>query len=269
MSGKPQSSQAGVKGLLAIPARIGSTRLSNKPLRLINGKSLLEHVHERAREISSISEIVVATDSGQIKTLAESFGAKVVMTEESISCGSERAARVLELIPGNWDFVVNLQGDLPFIKPAIVEAAIDLLLNCDFGMTTVGVPIFDQAEYLSNTAVKAVVGTENRALYFTRAPAPHSRDGTRQLWNGREIFGVKHLGLYVYRPAVLKLYRQYSVSTLEKIEMLEQLRLLEHGVSIGISVLDPALTENSVEVDTEADLKRAEEIALLEKGLRG
>lgn len=255
--------------LAVIPARLASQRLPEKPLKDIAGKSLLQRVWEQGKKTSAITDLVVATDSEVIASLAKSFGARVEMTSPEITTGSQRvAATVRQLKEKDWTAVVNLQGDMPFISPDLVGGTIAFHLEHKdkFAMSTVATPILSEETFLSTSDVKVVVSAESAALYFTRAPAPHSRDGNRMSWTTstgktQEVFGFKHFGLYVFRPEVLSLYERGELSPLEAVEKLEQLRLLELGHRIGVHVVPADLTADSVEVDTPGDLAKATEIA--------
>lgn len=256
------------KVLAVIPARLASTRLAEKALREISGKTLVQRVWEQGRKTKRISELVLATDDTQIAELARSFGARVELTSESIKSGSERVAVTWErLKEENWDCVVNLQGDMPFIAPELIDQTIEFhLAHADsFSMSTVATPITDEAAFLSASVVKVAVGANSRALYFSRAPIPHSRDGDRIPFGDpkkkQTVYGFKHFGLYVFRPEVLKEFQDERSSILEEVERLEQLRLLERGFEIGVHIVPPELTAESVEVDTEADLLKACAIA--------
>lgn len=257
------------KVLAVIPVRMSSQRLPGKPLKDIAGKTLIQRVWEKCNLAKNITRLVVATDSQDIRDQAVSFGAEVIMTSSDITTGSQRVAACWELLKeNNWDLVANVQGDMPFIKAELIDNCIDFLTNNKerFVMATVATPIIKQEEFISNSAVKVVVSAQNQALYFSRSPIPHSRDGN--LYNYKmqdggdiEVYGFKHFGLYVFQPKVMKEYLGSESSPLEDVEKLEQLRLLEKGYPIGVCVVSPSMTLDSVEVDTPADLERANQIA--------
>jgi 3-deoxy-manno-octulosonate cytidylyltransferase (CMP-KDO synthetase) len=251
------------KVVAVIPARRGSTRLTEKPLREIHGKTLIQRVWEQASKCRNLDTLMIATDDEEICTLARSFGARVVMTSSDIPSGSARVAAAVEQIDGDWDIAINIQGDMPFIDQRVIDMAIDFFRkNFDrFSMVTIAIPIRDIGEFLKPTAVKVVISDEGRALYFSRASIPLPRDGDR--WDimeddGSPFFGLKHIGLYLFREEALKELRDWEVSSLEKVEKLEQLKLLERGHAIGVCIVPPELMERSIEVDTEDDLKAAE-----------
>ncbi len=265
------------KVLAVIPARRASTRLPDKPLKLIGGKRLLERVYGLALRAKLVSRLVIATDDEDIFRMARDLGAEVIMTSVDCATGTERvAAARAALGDGDWDAVVNIQGDMPFLEPSLIDATISLLTTPrshgapPFEMTTLATPIFDQQSFTSASTVKVVVSELSQALYFSRAPIPHSRDGVRPVLSGRDaaqavgptVFGLKHIGLYVFSPSVLRFFVESKATMLEGVEMLEQLRALEAGFRIGVFQADPDLTKFSLEIDTPADLERAQKIAL-------
>lgn len=266
--------------LIAIPVRMSSQRLPGKPLAEIEGQTLVERVWRRAMEWAESAEVagqpgkgqqasgkrrvVVATDSDEIADVVRAFGAEVCMTSSECENGSARVGEAAKNLAadGPWDVVVNVQGDMPFIQPALIEETIKFLVDekWDCSMATAATPILDEQMFESRSVVKVVVSAIGEALYFSRSPIPHSRDGDRLMWKGREVFGFRHFGLYAYKPEALSVYTEQA-SPLERLEKLEQLRLLEKGHRIAACVVDPALTARSVEVDTPDDLKKACEIA--------
>ena len=269
--------------LAVIPARLASTRLPEKPLKDIEGKSLVQRVWERARTAKLIDRVVVATDSEEIEREVLRFGGEVVMTSPELTTGSARVAAAARLLGGThgdhpiaaWRTVVNVQGDMPFIKGELIDRCIHFLhaqqklkpgAGNHFGMVTIATPILDERVFLSPMDVKVVVGDGQRALYFSRAPIPHSRDGNRleeisPAGSKRLVYGYKHFGLYVYSPEVLADFEESSMSALEEIEKLEQLRLLEMGHTIGVCIVESDLTAGSIEVDTPEDLERSRQLA--------
>ena len=252
-----------------IPARLHSTRLHEKPLQDISGKTLIERVYLNAKAAQSIDRLIVATDSDRIRQEVERFGGEVMMTNEDLPSGSARVCAVVEALGERWDSVVNIQGDMPFIKAELIDSIVNFFLDnyTDFDMGTGGIPIDNEAVFNSPSNVKIVLGEKSQALYFSRAPIPHSRDGDRievlehdQL---RPIFGYRHFGLYVYKPQTLEVFKSTSVSVLERVEKLEQLSLLEKGYRIGVSIVPEELIAGSIEVDTPEDLERARQSLLV------
>ncbi len=252
-----------LKVVAVIPARRGSTRLTEKPLREIDGKTLIQRVWEQAKKCGSLDQLMIATDDQEIASLAESFGAPVVMTSSEIPSGSARVAAAVETLGTEWDIAMNIQGDMPFIDERVIDMAIEYFKNNfdRFSAVTIAIPIRDVSEFSKQTAVKVVISDEGRALYFSRASIPYPRDGDR--WEILEedslpFFGLKHIGLYLFKEEALSDLRDWTVSKLEKVEKLEQLKLLERGHAIGVCIVPPELMERSIEVDTEEDLKAAD-----------
>lgn len=236
-----------------IPSRYGSTRFPGKPLHPIAGKPLIQHVVERCRQASSLSEIIVATDDNRIAELANPF-CKTVMTRSDHPSGTDRIAEVAKDL--DCDAVVNIQGDEPLIDPKVIDS-VALALN-DFEMSTAALRI-KQGSALSNpNIVKVVLDSSNRALYFSRSQIPFIRD-----MNGKtpdelvqDIPFYHHMGIYGYRFETLMQLVQLPVSQLEKVECLEQLRALEAGISIGvIETKSP-----SIGVDTPGDVEKIEKL---------
>ncbi len=265
-----RSSTTGQLSVLGvIPARRGSSRLPNKPLQLVAGVPLVVRVFQQAKRASSLSRVLVATDDPEIAEVAAQAGAEVVMTRPECENGSARVAEAWRLLSAtlatSWVAVVNVQGDMPYISPELIDRTVNFFLakrdstaiDQSPQMVTVATPIIDEAQFLSNSVVKVVVGANDRALFFSRAPMPHSRDGKRQLWQGQNVFGYRHLGLYVFAPEALSFYETSHSSELEQVEMLEQLRLLEAGYRVAVCRVEPELCEGMIEVDTPEDLARA------------
>ncbi|MCL4144063.1 UNVERIFIED_CONTAM: hypothetical protein GTU68_002362 [Idotea baltica] len=231
---------------------MSSQRLPGKPLAEIGGQTLVQRVWQASTKCQELSGSYIATDSEEIAEHVRGFGAEVVMTPASATTGSQRVAMAASSLSIESVLVVNLQGDMPFINPALIDATVAMARkHPEYGMITAATPILDEETYLSNSDVKVVVTDAHQALYFSRAPIPHSRD------ESVEVFGYKHFGLYVFRPEALAEYESAEISGLEEIEKLEQLRLLEKGVRIGVYLADPAMTKGSIEVDTPADLAAA------------
>ena len=158
---------------------------------------------------------------------------------------------------------------MPYISPELIDRVVQCFLKFHDNakadsapqMVTVATPITELEQFLANSVVKVVVGADDRALYFSRAPMPHSRDGGKLRWQETEILGYRHLGLYVFAPAALDYYEHSQTSELEQVEMLEQLRLLEAGFRVAVCRIEPALCTGMIEVDTPDDLARANAMA--------
>ncbi len=236
-----------------IPARYASSRLPGKPLADINGKPMIVHVMERARE-SGARRVIVATDHPDVKTAVEAAGGEVCMTRADHQSGTERLAEVIELCGfADDEIIVNVQGDEPMIPPVIVRQVADNLAQCGAGMATLAVPIEDAEEAFNPNAVKVVMDAQGFALYFSRAAIPWDRE---RFSISKETIGdtfLRHIGIYAYRAGFIRRYVAWEPSVLEKIELLEQLRVLWYGEKIHVAV---AKAIPSVGVDTPEDLQR-------------
>lgn len=236
-----------------IPARYASTRLPGKPLKDINGKPMIVHVLERAREAGA-SRIIVATDHEDVARAVEAAGGEVCMTRPDHQSGTERLAEVVEKCRFSDDTpIVNIQGDEPTIPPVIVRQVAENLIASSAGMATLAVPIRDAEEAFNPNAVKVVRDEQGYALYFSRATIPWDRD---RFAESRENIGdtlLRHIGIYGYRAGFIRRYVSWAPSPLERIEMLEQLRVLWYGEKIHVDV---AKQVPGAGVDTPEDLER-------------
>jgi 3-deoxy-manno-octulosonate cytidylyltransferase (CMP-KDO synthetase) len=227
-----------------IPARYASSRLPGKPLADIDGKPMIVHVMERARE-SGASRVIVATDHPDVKAAVEAAGGEVCMTRPDHQSGTERLAEVIELCGfADDEIIVNVQGDEPLIPPVIVRQVADNLAQCGAGMATLAVPIEDAEEAFNPNAVKVVMDAQGFALYFSRATIPWERE---RFASSKETIGdtfLRHIGIYAYRAGFIRRYVQWEPS---------QLRVLWYGEKIHVAV---AKAIPSVGVDTPEDLQR-------------
>ncbi|MGB5261391.1 MAG: 3-deoxy-manno-octulosonate cytidylyltransferase [Gammaproteobacteria bacterium] len=241
---------SGVSFKVVIPARYGSTRLPGKPLLPLAGKPMLQHVYERAAQ-SGADEVVIATDDQRIESTAQDFGAVACMTATSHTSGTERIAEVAAKFGWADDcIVVNVQGDEPLLPPALVtQVAAGLAQHADARVATLACPLTDRQEWQDPNVVKAVLDRDGYALYFSRAAIPFDRDGDA---DARQT-ALRHLGLYAYRVDFLKAYSTLEPSPLERIEKLEQLRVLWHGMRIHVGI---ARERPGPGVDTQADFER-------------
>lgn len=229
-----------------IPARLASLRLPGKVLRDIVGKPMLIRVVEAARK-SHARKISVATDSEAIATICQQFDVPYIMTSPTHQSGTDRlsqAAKILDL--PDETIVVNLQGDEPAINPILLDDLAHALAKTTASAATVAHPITHQEDLHNPNVVKIVLNAKNEALYFSRSLIPYMRAKDRQLPV------LRHVGVYAYRAHLLKDYTQLQVSPLEQCEMLEQLRLLWHGVTIHVLI---SMHSPSIGVDTEEDLQ--------------
>ena len=236
-----------------VPARYASTRFPGKPLALIAGKPLIQHVIERCQAAKSLSEVIVATDDTRIWEVAQEF-CRAEMTSPDHANGTDRLAEVAERCA--CDAVINIQGDEPLIDPAVIDAVAAAMDSAE--MATAATPLRDPAEYENPNVVKVVVNAAGRALYFSRRTIPYLRDAAqRSAVEQLAAFPfLKHIGIYGYRRATLLRLVRWPVSPLEASEQLEQLRALDHGLPLAVV----RVAYESIGVDVPADVKRVEQI---------
>jgi 3-deoxy-manno-octulosonate cytidylyltransferase (CMP-KDO synthetase) len=228
-----------------IPARYASSRFPGKPLASIAGKTMLQHVWERASQARYLTSVVIATDDERIRRAADEFSAKVVLTRSDHLSGTDRVAEAASA--SHAQIVVNIQGDEPMIDPAAIDAAVLGLLDSDDApMSTLKTRIFRASDAADPNVVKVVTDAEGNALYFSRSQIPFVREPDPK------TAYFKHLGLYVYRRDFLLSYPDLPVGPLERAERLEQLRALENGFKIRVVETDC----DSLGVDTPEDWER-------------
>jgi len=234
-----------------IPARYASTRFPGKPLHLIAGKPLLQHVVERCREARSLTEVIVATDDERIAGVAREF-CSVEMTRADHPSGTDRIAEVAARI--DCDAVVNVQGDEPLIAPEVIDAVAGALSETE--MTTAATLVNNISDYSDPNVVKVVVSAAGRALYFSRRTIPFVRDLAEESPEQQlQAFPfLKHLGIYGYRCEVLRRLVEFPPSPLEQAERLEQLRALENGIQIAVCPVE----YEAIGVDVPEDVQRVE-----------
>lgn len=242
--------------LAVIPARLGAARLPQKPLRLLGGRPLVVRVWERAMALGVAERCVVATDSALVAEAVRRAGGEVVLTREDHPSGTERAAEVAARPEfRGFDALVNIQGDEPFASAEVVRAAVAVI---DAGRAPIGtVACPAPADVLGEPDVVKVVTTDDgRALYFSRAPIPWLRDAADAHARAEQAERVlRHVGIYAYTREALGRWVSLPTHPLERIERLEQLRPLAHGLAIGVAVIATAPLPG---IDTEDDLARAE-----------
>ena len=241
-----------MKVLCVIPARYASTRLPGKPLSMIVGKPMIQHVYERACQAQLPDEVVVATDNELVEKAVLDFGGKVVMTSPDHPSGTDRLAEVALMYP-DVDVIVNVQGDEPMIPPEVIDRLAEAFNgDADLNMATMKV-VMDEDDYENPAAVKVVTDQQGYALYFSRSLMPYPRNKPE----GFKVF--KHVGIYAYRRNFLLKYAALAPTPLEKAESLEQLRALENGYKIKVLESD----FQGIGVDTPEDLAAVN--ALFEK----
>ncbi|MFC2581123.1 MAG: 3-deoxy-manno-octulosonate cytidylyltransferase [Segatella oris] len=235
-----------------IPARYASTRFPGKPLALLAGKPVIQHVYEQAAKV--LDAVYVATDDERIYNKVTEFGGKAVMTSTKHHSGTDRIEEALEKVGGDFDVVVNIQGDEPFIAQSQIETLCHCFEDEDTQIATLGKP-FECIKAVENpNSPKIVVDNRGYAMYFSRSVIPFVRGVERQEWLKKYPF-LKHLGIYAYRTEVLKAITRLPQSSLELAESLEQLRWLENGYRIKVGITNV----ETVGIDTPEDLQRAED----------
>jgi 3-deoxy-manno-octulosonate cytidylyltransferase (CMP-KDO synthetase) len=233
--------------LAVIPARYDSTRFPGKPLALLCGKPMIQWVYERTKLCVSLDVVVVATDDERIARAVADFGGSIVMTSRDHATGTDRVAEVARHYP-DAEVVVNVQGDQPMIHSAVLDALIQPFREAlPPDMSTIACPFASESNRADCNCVKVVCDQRGRALYFSRAALPFFR-------NEVDVPVYHHLGLYAFRAAFLQQYSGLAPTPLEQCESLEQLRVLEHGHSIHVSLVDwPMLEVNTPEELTTAE----------------
>ncbi|MBD1395807.1 3-deoxy-manno-octulosonate cytidylyltransferase [Pontibacter sp. JH31] len=237
-----------------IPARYASTRFPGKPLTVINGKTMIQRVYEQASS-SSLTEVVVATDDQRILDHVVSFGGKAVMTAEHHQSGTDRCFEAYQLHGQSFNYVINIQGDEPFIRPEQIDLVASCFRNLQTQLATLIKKIETAEELFNVNAPKVVVNRAGEALYFSRQPIPYCRNVPNDIWHKQHTY-YKHIGIYGYRTDILEQITQLPPSGLELAESLEQLRWLENGFHIAT-----AITEfETIGIDTPEDLEKVREL---------
>lgn len=245
MAGSHQSQNC----LLVIPARRRSTRLPDKLLLRDTGKTVLQHTFDAACQARCPSGVLVATDDTEIAAEARRFGARVVMTSPDCPSGTDRVAEAVRQIEGA-EIIVNLQGDEPEINPAAIDQLVESLwASPQAGMATLATPISERCHLEDPACVKVVFDAEGRALYFSRSPIPYAREWDDALLTATPPLFYQHIGIYAYRRELLLRLASLPPGKHEQLEKLEQLRVLEHGETILVSLVD----EPTRGIDTPAD----------------
>lgn len=238
-----------------IPARYNSTRFPGKPLALIKGKPMIQHVYEQALK-SRLDTLVVATDDVRIADAVMDFGGLYVLTDPNHRSGTDRCREALDLLERQHDAVVNIQGDEPFIDPQQINQVIELIARDDTCLASLAKRIEDEEELFSPNSVKVVMDKNGNALYFSRNPIPFMRNIDTKEWMYKGVF-YKHIGIYAYKAETLRQIAGMPPTTLELSESLEQLRWLENGLRIRIGITQ---SEN-VSIDIPNDIEKAERFA--------
>jgi 3-deoxy-manno-octulosonate cytidylyltransferase (CMP-KDO synthetase) len=235
-----------------IPARYASTRFPGKPLALLGGKPVIQRVYEQVASV--LDDACVATDDERIFDCVKNFGGKVVMTRTDHKSGTDRIEEAIEKIGGDYDVIVNIQGDEPFIQKSQIETVCRCFDDEKTQIATLGKPFTDMDAVANPNSPKIVIDNNSFAMYFSRSIIPFVRGKEQAEWLQHYPF-LKHLGIYAYRRDVLRQITRLPQSSLEIAESLEQLRWLQNGFKIKVGLTDV----ETVGIDTPDDLKRAEE----------
>jgi len=234
-----------------IPARYASTRFPAKALADIAGKSMIQRVYEQCIKSNILEKVIVATDHSKIFDHVKSFGGEVILTSENHQSGTDRCFEVVTKLKEQVDYVINIQGDEPFIKPEQIELLGSCLADPTTQLATLIKKIEDKETLFNPNTPKVIFNQSNEAIYFSRSTIPFIRGVESEAWLIKNTF-YKHIGIYAYRTDVLKEITSLSPSGLEKAEALEQLRWIENGYKIKV-----AITEyESYGIDTPEDLAR-------------
>jgi 3-deoxy-manno-octulosonate cytidylyltransferase (CMP-KDO synthetase) len=240
-----------MKILAVIPARYASTRFPGKPLAIIKGKSMIQRVYEQAQKCKALNDVVVATDDLRIEQAVKQFNGRVVMTSDSHQSGTERCAEVAANIEDDFDVVINVQGDEPFIQPGQIALLANCFMQETTDIATLVKRITAESELSNPNTVKVVLDEKQKALYFSRSTIPYQRNFPVDQWLNSGLY-YKHIGIYGYRINILQEIVKLPPNNLEQAESLEQLRWLANGYRI-----QTAITElETISVDTPEDLIR-------------
>jgi len=240
-----------MKSLGIIPARFESSRFPGKPLVKISGKTMIQRVYEQCQKATTLTEVIVATDDTRIFDEVISFGGKVKMTASKHPTGTDRIAEVAASM-NDFEIIVNIQGDEPFIHPQQIESVINIFEKNEKAEIATGVKLIEnQADIFNPNVVKCVFGKYGKALLFSRSPIPFLRNEEKENWSVSNFY--KHIGMYAFRRNTLLEITKLPPSRLEKLESLEQLRWLENGYEIFTT----ELPFDSFGIDTPEDLEKA------------
>lgn len=242
-----------MKFIAIIPARYASTRFPGKPLADICGKPMIQHVYQKVSSI--IKDVYVATDHSGIFETVEGFGGKAIMTSENHRSGTDRCCEALDKIEKetgiDFDVVINIQGDEPFVAIEQIEAIKQCFEQPSTQIATLVKPFDEDEDIFNANTPKVVISKTGKALYFSRSVIPHLRGSEQPTWQSKHLY-YKHIGIYAYKSKVLREITSLEQGTLEKAESLEQLRWLENGYSIQTAITH----HQSMAVDTPEDLER-------------
>jgi 3-deoxy-manno-octulosonate cytidylyltransferase (CMP-KDO synthetase) len=244
-----------------IPARYASTRFPGKPLILIEGKSMIQRVCEQAAKSKSIDRLVVATDDERIARHVKDFGGEAMLTASHHPSGTDRCAEVLQQLGSDYRYVINIQGDEPFIDPGQIDTLASVLKDGTTEIATLIIPVDNKDVLFDVGEVKVVLNPKMEALYFSRSVIPYLKDVPFVEWHLRRAY-YRHVGMYAYRADILRQITKLPVSSLEKAESLEQLRWVEAGYKVKCAITH----HDSHCIDTPEDI---EKVLKLMKGRKG
>lgn len=240
-----------MKILGIIPARFGSTRFPGKPLVDIDGKTMIQRVFEQAKNCLTLTDVIVATDDQRIFNEVTRFGGKVVITSTSHQSGTDRCAEVVNKLSEQYDVIINIQGDEPFINPIQITQLCNCFLDEKTQIATLIKAITEQADLFNENKVKVTFNTNHFAIYFSRNAIPFFRGEAYENWIKKHTY-FKHIGIYGYKTKILKEITLLKQSKLELAEGLEQLRWLENGYNIKIAVTEL----EAISIDTPEDVSK-------------
>jgi len=245
--------------IVIIPARLGSSRLPNKVILDICGKPMVQHVYEAAKQAQNIGEVYIATDSEMVKLVCEKFTSNIIMTSKEHESGTDRLAEAVKEL--KCDNIINVQGDEPLMDPQLVTKLANVLQRNDVEMVSAMHKITTTEELKSPNSVKVTIDKNFNALYFSRSIIPHHRDDWETLLNHHHVIPeplrfYKHIGIYGYKKEFLQKYASMKQTYLEKLEKLEQLRVLENGYKIKMIETE----YEPVGVDVQEDLEIVREL---------
>lgn len=238
-----------------IPARYLSTRFPGKPLADIGGKSMICRVYEQCMKSSGLQKVYVATDDDRIYEEVTNNGGRAIMTDSMALNGTIRcfdAYNKIKEIDGSFDYLINIQGDEPFIKPEQISELSELVKASDCHIATLVQGITDTQDLWDNNIIKVVTDSQNRAMYFSRQPIPYLHGVDKVHWLRKHHF-LKHIGIYAFNTQVIAEIKKMKPTVIEKAESLEQLRWLGHGLNIAIAVTN----YQTISIDTPSDLEKA------------
>lgn len=245
-----------------IPARYASTRFPGKPLAMLDGKTIIQRVYEQTSKV--LEDVCVATDDERIFNAVEGFGGKAVMTSPDHKSGTDRIEEAVKKTGGDFDVVINIQGDEPFIHPTQIETVCRCFEDADTQIATLGKPFTGKQDFkdLENpNSPKLITDNNGYAMYFSRSIIPYIRNVEKGEWIGKFPF-LKHIGLYAYRTKVLEEITRLPQSSLEIAESLEQLRWLQNGYRIKVGLTDV----ETIGIDTPEDLEKAKAFLGMQRG---